>query len=212
MSYYIHITSQCNMSCAHCCFNYGNGKKGKHMPLDMFRLIMKRSSDECAQVTIGGGELCLYPDFEQMIGIIACYADPDCPPFIVTNGSIRDRALLLNRLASSGIINCDLSQDHFHDSIDFRVVEAFKKRSEHSIRNVTKAYSLLNAGRAKKLTDYELRNDCVCDSMQFLPTGVVKWCGCPRSPIITRNVMESFDHPENYNGECYKDAEELVSA
>lgn len=208
--YYIHITTQCNMSCAHCCFDYGNGKKGKHMPLDMFRHIMKMAYAEDGIVTIGGGEICLYPDFEQMIGIIACYSNPDFRPFVVTNGSITDRALMLNRLAINGVIGCDLSQDDFHDSIDGEVVHAFRERSIHSIRNVSVAGSLLYAGRAKTQDAYALRKDCPCNAVQFYPTGVVKWCGCPRSPILTRNVMSDWRYPENFNSECYKHAEELV--
>jgi hypothetical protein len=198
------------MSCAHCCHNYGNGKKGKHMPLDMFRKIMKYASDNGDMVTIGGGEICLYPDFEAMIGIIACYADKDMPPFIVTNGSITDRALLLNRLAKGEIIGCELSQDEFHNPIEWEVIEAFRARD--AIRDVTRHGELMNHGRAKSLDHYNLRNECMCDAMQFYPTGVVKWCGCAKSPTITRDVMNDFDLPSNYNHECYKNAEELAEA
>ncbi len=210
MSLYIHITTECNMSCSHCGFNYGNGKKGKHMPIDMFRHIMKDAADNSEMVTIGGGEICLYPEFEAMIGILACYADKDMPPFIVTNGSITDRALLLNRLAKSEIIGCELSQDEFHNPIDWEVIEAFRDR--HAIRDVTKGGNLINAGRAKSLDNYKLRDECPCDAMQFFPTGIVKWCGCSKSPIISRDVMNGWSLPENYNGECYKDAEELAEA
>lgn len=209
MSYYIHITTACNMSCPHCCFNYGNGKTGKHMPIDMFRHIMKIAHNYDEIVTIGGGEITLYPDFEQMIGIIACYGNTDCRPFIVTNGSNKENALLLNKLAIGGIIGCELSQDPFHDyfMVDSEVIDAFKDRD--AIRNVARNNSLMNAGRAKNLDSfYELIKTCPCDSMQFLPTGIVKWCGCPRSPVITRNVMEDWKRPENY-ADCYKYAEPI---
>lgn len=208
--FYIHITTQCNMHCPHCLFNYGNGRKGSHMPIDMFRHIMKRSYEYGSIVNVGGGELTLYDNFEQMIGILACYKNDDYPTFIVTNGSIKDRALLLNRLAISGIISCDLSQDPFHDSdmVDDEVIEAFEKRN--AIRNVVKHdQSLLNAGRAKKLSDfYEMRKDCPCDAIQFFPNGVVKTCGCARSPIITRNVMSDWKMP-NCDG-CYKNVLEYA--
>lgn len=204
MSYYIHVTTNCNMSCAHCCFSYGNGRKGKDMPIDMFRNIMKLSSDNGEIVTIGGGEITMYENFEQMIGIIACYKNDECAPFIVTNGKNTERALLLNRLAISGIIGCELSQDEFHDPIEYKVVQAFRNRD--AIRNVTKGGELISAGRAKALDHYKLRKECVCDSMQFLPTGVVKFCGCPKSPIITKNVMEPWSYPESYGDAdgCYK--------
>ncbi len=206
MSYYIHITTACNMSCPHCCFNYGNGKTGKHMPIDMFRHIMKRIYNEGEIVTIGGGEICLYPDFEQMLGVLASYRF-EMPPLIVTNGSITERALLLNRLGEAEIINCELSQDAFHDWIEPKVVAAFKARN--AIRNVARHNSLISAGRAKNLDSfYDLQKICPCDSVQFYPTGVVKWCGCPRSPVITRNVMSDWKLPENYC-DCYKSAEPL---
>jgi hypothetical protein len=202
------------MHCSHCCFSYGQEKgtpiKGKHMPIDMFRHIMKQASEYEDTVTIGGAEICMYDNFEQMIGIIACYSNKDNPPFIVTNGSIKDRALLLNRLAISGIIGCELSQDEFHDSIDYEVIDKFNDRS--AIRNVTKRNSLIYAGRAKTQNAYILRKECPCDSMQFYPTGIVKWCGCSRSPIITKNIMEEFNLPDNFNGACHKYAEELVEA
>lgn len=173
MSFYIHVTTNCNMSCAHCCFAYGNGRTGKDMPIDMFRHVMKLSSENGEIVTIGGGEITMYENFEQMIGILACYKNDNCPPFIVTNGKNTEQALLLNRLA---------------------------------IRDVTHGGELISAGRAKALDHYKLRKECTCDSIQFLPTGVVKFCGCPKSPIITRNVMEPWSYPESY-GEadgCYK--------
>lgn len=65
-------------------------------------MMMAYNRDEI--VTIGGGEITLYDNFEQLIGIIACYRNDEYAPLIVTNGSIKDRALLLNRLAISGII------------------------------------------------------------------------------------------------------------
>jgi MoaA/NifB/PqqE/SkfB family radical SAM enzyme len=196
------------MHCSHCLFNYGNGKKGKHMPIDMFRHIMKRAYEYSSIVNVGGGEITLYDNFEQMIGILACYKSDDITPFIVTNGSITDKALLLNRLAISGIISCDLSQDPFHDPIDREVIKAFEARN--AIRNVVKHdQSLLNAGRAKNLDhSYEMRKDCPCDAIQFYPTGVVKTCGCARSPIITRDVMSDWEMPD-CDG-CYKNVSEYA--
>ena len=69
---------------------------------------------------------------------------------------------------------------------------------------------MINAGRAKTL-DWSKRNDCVCDTMQIYPDGKAKWCGCPKSPVIG-NILTGIQMPENFNSECYKNAEDLAEA
>lgn len=227
-SFYVHATTFCNMSCAHCCMNYGNGKAGRHMSVDQIRRIIVMASDMSAFLTLGGGEITLHPQFEEILSMCTTLYKPTEKSFwgdkmkiaMITNGSMKDRALMLNKLAVNGEIRALLSWDQFHDPVDEEVVKAYVQREDHDGSGLnghkyTKFIRrLMNHGRAKKLKNkltptgdkYDLYNGCMCESTTFYPTGTVRVCGCPESTILTRNFMKDFTVPEYFkdNRACYK--------
>lgn len=234
-NFYAHATTFCNMSCAHCCLNYGNGKAGRHMSVDQIRRIIVMASNMNAFLTLGGGEITLHPQFEEIVSMCITLYKPTEKTFwgekitlgIVTNGSMKERALLLNKLARENQICALLSWDQFHDPIDQEVVLAYMARSHDtghgingSIYNKT-ITRLMNRGRAKKLKNkiapdgqnYELYNSCLCPSTTFYPTGTVRACGCPESTILSRNFMKDFTIPEYFKSRyCYKDYQKHLEA
>ena len=62
----------------------------------------------------------------------------------------------------------------------------------------------IRAGRAAELlSDWDLRDDCVCAGLMVLPNGDVKACGCADSPIVG-DVWEGIDS-EKYPYATYDD-------
>jgi MoaA/NifB/PqqE/SkfB family radical SAM enzyme len=203
---YIQITTRCNMRCAHCAFSCTN--KGTDMSIITFRKALEIAHDYDHHIVIGGGEPTVHPRFEQMLLESVAGSSEETRPWLATNGKIKRKALMLADLAKAGIIGCDLSQDMWHEDIDEEVVETFQDlgssigRFTH-IRDVSGSVS--RVGRAKTWGD---TNDCACDDTFVTPTGVIKQCGCPRSPVIG-HVNTGYDSPCSmacYRSKDYKDA------
>lgn len=230
-SFYVHATTFCNMSCAHCCFDYGAGKAGRHMSIDQIKKILEIASSMNAGITLGGGEITLHPQFEEILSLCTTvynpkeshkvwWTDEKIPLRVgfVTNGSMKDRALMMVRMTEKQLINCCLSRDQFHDPIDQEVIDAFKnanyKNYQRKFNGEGTSDRLMNFGRAKKLKGqrspsgflYNIYNSCLCDSIQFYPTGTVRVCACPKSTILSRNFMKECNIPEYFkeHNQCYK--------
>jgi len=195
---YIQITTRCNMHCAHC--GMSCTAQGEDMSLQTFRQALEYSEDT---VAIGGGEPTIHPLFWQFLGeAMACCEDV----WLATNGKMTETALALAGLAKRGIIGCDLSQDDYHEPVDPRVVEAFtvdQKRAYNSttcdqrgIRNVMGHE--VKAGRC----DFG-EEGCICPDLFVKPDGQVYLCGCEDAPCIG-SVLDGFNVPEDYSGECWK--------
>lgn len=186
------------------------------------------ASDMNAFLTLGGGEITLHPQFEEILSMCTTLYKPTEKSFwgdtlkvaMITNGSMKERAMMINKLADKDEIRGLISYDQFHDPIDREVFSAFvdiERKNGHGIngnmhaKNITR---LMNWGRAKKLKNklsptgdrYTVYDCCLCESTTFYPTGTVRACGCPESTILSRNFMKDFTIPEYFknNMVCYK--------
>lgn len=217
---YLQITSRCNMSCAHCCYNCT--AEGKDMSLSTFHKALDICKDIGDTPFIGGGEPTLHPQFEQMLlEAVACAAEiGEGVVGIITNGSIRQRALLIAQLAKGGIISGSVSQDEYHDPIDADVIQAFtdEHKGSQSARHGHNdgVWDTSHGGsrephphgRAKELIgwnedDYEDgrgEDDCPGCGLQCEPSGDFRQCGCEDSPIVG-NVEEGVNTPSF--SDCY---------
>lgn len=235
-AFYAHVTTFCNMSCAHCCMNYGNGKAGRHMSIEQIKRIIVMASNMNAFLTLGGGEITLHPQFEEIMSMCTTLYKPTKKSYwgdklkigIVTNGSMKERALMLDKLSINDEIRAVLSWDQFHDPIDSSVIKAFSDREFKTGHGINGSFfrksitRLMNHGRAKKLKNkiapngvkYDIYKSCMCESTTFYPTGTVRVCGCPESTILTRNFMKDFTIPVYFsdNRSCYKTYEQYVEA
>lgn len=154
-------------------------------------------------ISIGGGEPTLHPRFFDILK--QCLWNFSYVWF-ATNGS---KTKTMFRLASiidnedwqdneeetivlerEGHLVVALSQDYFHDPINQRVVDLWKRQATNrgsgfEIRDVTKSYhGVLNAGRATRTQSYQCENGCVCSDLLIQPDGNIKLCGCRKAPII----------------------------
>jgi len=201
---YIQITTRCNMSCEHCCYNCSTD--GENMSVETFKKAIA-FNDEC--ISIGGGEPTIHPQFWEFLRL----AIGSCEyVWLATNGKKTDVALALAKLAKKGVISCDLSQDAYHDEIHIHVIKAFTKTKRdgvsgfyntpdndgRAIRDVTGRE--INAGRCNFGTD----EGCVCPDLICKPDGSVYTCGCIDAPYFG-NVNSEINIPDEWvYGECYK--------
>lgn len=210
---YIQITTRCNMTCAHCCFDCG--PIGKDMSEKNFEAACNFASDYGDTISIGGGEPTLHKQFWKFIGIALSYSDlEEVPIWLATNGSLTKTALALARMAKSGIIQCELSQDDYHDEIEDCVIDAFSKnntrheRNMPTVRNTSEnGRGLIAAGRAvisheMGLLNHDIREDCPCSDLFVTPDGKIWHCGCKTKQYGTiQNPRIPDEYWEN-PGEC----------
>ena len=159
------------------------------MSMHVFRQALKLAGNYGEDVALGGGEPTLHPYFEKML-LLAIAAPKKDKAFIVTNGSIKERAMMLYQLASQNVIYAKLSYDQFHnlEMVDDEVIEAYKAASwlwgpplgQDEPFMATRKLS--NRGRArqfKEAVDY-----CACEDWIVKPDGKVYQCGCEDAPQI----------------------------
>ena len=207
------------MSCAHCCFSCTG--KGTFMSQKVFDKSLEIAKEFSQLVTIGGGEPTLHPKCKEWVmkaalELVDVSLEFDGPSvLIVTNGKRSKIAVELAKLAKLGIIQAELSQDDFHDPIDQRTVEIFKRYAK--IRNVTSGNSpVIDVGRASQSHEeglLEVRDGCACPTLFIAPNGDFYGCGCKTKKlgnILTDEIPEACW--ENAN-ECFRQLEEnLVPA
>lgn len=201
---YLQITTRCNMSCPHCC--YSCTQQGDDMSQKTFNKAVKLCQDRCDSIFLGGGEPTMHPKFEGfLIQSIAasCENDDMGKVGIITNGSIKKRALLIASLSKAEVISGFLSQDQYHDPIDDAVVSAFKsieqaKAYEKGVWDTShggrrtplphgRAIEFLGLDEDHKRTD----RDCPCPGWMIKPNGDIRQCGCDDSPIIG-NIFDGY--------------------
>jgi len=168
---YIQITNRCNMRCAHCCF--ACTEVGEDMTLETWENVKNKILRDEEYAFIGGGEPTLHKYFNTIL--IECIAICD-DVGIVTNGSIKDKAILLAKLTEKGVIHANLSIDDYHDMymVDEEVISKFE--SLNAIRSVTR---ISPAGRALENEEYTEDSGCGCDDIIVKPDGSVYQCNCP---------------------------------
>jgi MoaA/NifB/PqqE/SkfB family radical SAM enzyme len=199
---YIRLTSRCNMTCAHCAFSCT--ARGQDMDLTTFKAALELAQEHGQYVTLGGGEPTLHPQFWEFLGlaISSCDLDSGVGLFIVTNGSIKDKALALAKMAKSGLFGASLSQDRYHDPIDPEVVRAFTKPEQsrygsersNDWRQINRPGSIIIAGRAKK-NGIGWNNICYCDELMVEPNGKLWMCGCRKisfGTIFDQHIPEPY--------------------
>lgn len=178
---YIQITTYCNMSCAHCSYSCEAGKKGEHMSLSLFREVLTYCNSYGENVVLGGGEPTIHPQFWTFFGE-AMAAENVENVWMATNGSITKITLALAEIAAGGgKFSIALSQDSYHDPIDWKVREKFD-RLKLEIRNVD-LWGLINKGAAlaNGIGSVEA---CACPETMVAPDGKVTMCGCPDSFVL----------------------------
>jgi molybdenum cofactor biosynthesis enzyme MoaA len=105
------------------------------MTLDQIKRVLELTAKHGQHTMLGGGEFTLHPEFEKILAMIVSICPPkDGQPLIgiITNGSMTDRALMLNDMGAKKLINASLSYDQFHDPIDPKVFNAFNDRQNKS--------------------------------------------------------------------------------
>lgn len=198
---YIQITDHCNMSCGHCCYSCSPRKKN-FMSMETFSKALNVIVDYGEYVSIGGGEPTCHPEFWHML-IDAIASDAE-GVWLATNGKNTKDALKLAGLAKKNVIDCELSQDEWHDPIDQRVVSAFRNiNGRPSFRTVTK---ISKSGRGKNISGS--KNMCPCEDIFIDPHGNVFSCGCKKHKFGTvfdvdhSEIADWYESKNVGHGEC----------
>lgn len=205
MSLYLQITTKCNMSCEHCCFNCT--MEGQHMTRRVWRKAIQFLANLGEEnVAIGGGEPTLHPHFWEILG--SCIGKFEYV-WMATNGSKTDIALALARLSKgSEAIQCELSQDYWHDEIAPCVVKAFEGR----YRDVSRYGNNLAPFRGNADNGGEA-TQCPCEGPLIQPDGQIRACGCLNAPIIGsvfKGFIVNMDR-EDLDNTCWRHNRELFA-
>jgi len=138
---------------------------------------------------------------------------------IITNGSIKRRALMIASLTRAGMLYGSVSQDQYHDPISHEVVEAFNNLPDSTGSGFKQGVwdtsgdgtrEPLPHGRAKELNGFELDEfdedprddgDCPCTSWVVKPDGTIYQCGCEDAPVVG-HVDTGIESPTG--SDCYR--------
>ncbi len=208
---YISLTEKCNMTCDHCCFS-ANGK-GSYMTQEVFDKALEIAANSSNDITIGGGEPTLHPQIlpwvmQAALASLDTSMDMDGPSvLVVTNGKKKDVAIKLAKMAHLGIIQCDLSQDPWHDPISPEVVKEFTRyqskdncqprKGNAGIRDVSSGVK--KKGRAIENGLWRQKG-CCCSTMLIAPNGDFYQCGCKKTKL--GNILFDPLPDEIFQGEC----------
>jgi len=225
---YIQITTRCNMTCEHC--SQRASERGSDMSLKTYKNAIELCKDYDDMVQLGGGEPTLHPKFWEFLGLGLSVGEL----WLATNGSNTETSLALCGMARRGVIGCALSMDHWHDPIDWDVVEAFQDGMKRSMRSndnsglyyTDQGYQAAKAGDGREIRDVSnnilkrgraIDNECwhedgcVCNTLTVKPNGDARGCGCPRATKLG-NVNETVNIPDWWEyGECCKNQDEEVT-
>jgi hypothetical protein len=210
---------------------------GKHGDYDTILEAINFAAEEDSEfITIGGGEPTLHPRFFDILE--RCLKRFDHVWF-ATNGSVTESMYRIHNIMqdqdyesfectcteedleyyececdhqviySNSKLAVDISSDHYHDPIDERVVNLWKRMSKdnhnYNFRDVAHSGGgVSNQGRAAR-TGAGQGNHCVCSDIIIKPDGRLKMCGCHFSPIIGdiwRGISKEYDY--HYNT-CYRE-------
>jgi MoaA/NifB/PqqE/SkfB family radical SAM enzyme len=178
---YLEITNKCNMNCAHCCGSYGP-KKDSHMSKETLHKALALAAEYGQSIFIGGGEPTVHPMFWEFLGIILSQ-DQNLElenMGMVTNGKKTKDALALASLARRGVLSVSLSQDQFHEAIDYNVIKAFSvtgERRDGDLRSIRTVRNVIAQGRGKNIAG-AIKDDCCCEELIVDSKGNLWPCGC----------------------------------
>lgn len=198
---YLQITTRCNMKCKHCCFDCTAA--GADMSAEVLRAALDNGD---GYYTVGGGEPSLHPAFYQFVLEVVAAAEAQ-GVHIVTNGKNKKEALLLARLAKSGVLSACVSRDKYHSKIDPAVFGAFTRRprqgygtmADNDFRGINEGGKVLARGRGRNIPGAV--DECACDEVLVDPAGDVWACGCKAEKW--GNVLTGWIVPEDYeSGTC----------
>lgn len=212
---YIQITTACNMTCDHCCFSAT--ARGERMDRATYMAALQLAIRYGEYITIGGGEPTTHREFfdflEKAIEFYEC-GSLEAPPFLVTNGKVKSKAMrLLRYIEEDRPLHVELSQDMFHDPIDPAVSKAFwmheHRRSRYRYGGTSSdshagirdtSHNIQPWGRAKDTGVWNAQyvQKCVCDDVFVDPKGVVWSCGCKRHKL---GMVWHSDVLDGYNRE-----------
>jgi hypothetical protein len=205
---YIQITTRCNMRCAHCAFNCT--EQGEDMSLETYRAALKLVEGYDDYLTVGGGEPTVHPLFWDFIGLGIVHTDYQ-RVYVITNGTIKESAFRLARLAQMGVMGAELSRDRFHGPIDAQVVEAFTRKERYAIdsrdlRHIRSVSTIINVGRAAD-TGVGTKDGCGCDDLFITPDG--KLWACAHQDLQFGTVFKP-EVPDDYWREDVKCSERML--
>jgi hypothetical protein len=213
---YITLTTRCNMTCAHCCGDYG--PEGEDMSMETFKQALRFAGDYGEEsLALGGGEPTLHPQFWEMLGLAILWG---FYVWLATNGSRKeDTFQLLDRAVDMPEkLSIDLSLDRWHNPIDHEVVDRFRMltptgypREGQAAIGIRTIPTPIRSGRAKQLPDGQTMDGCTCPGWIIHPNGSIKACGCEDSPVLG-DVFDGIDHekyPYASSCDCWDDWEEM---
>ncbi len=197
------------MQCAHCCMNAvrHDGRAARYMSREVIEAACALAQEFDEDITLGGGEPTLHPDFIFAFGIAMLHAG-SMGTLVITNGT--NAALTKKMLhlahASSGALGfqCEVSVDAYHDDnlVEqevYDLAERFKL-----IRNAGHPGNIIRQGRAKSWGD---RIACACETLHVSWDGRVHRCSCKRKADYLGNILTDWttiEHAINESGptEC----------
>jgi len=162
------------------------------MTPETFSKALDMAKDFSSMMTLGGGEPLMHPLFfdfawQSIRALMDVSEDLGSSAVgIVTNGKCAQQAMELARMARLGYISARLSLDRWHEPIEERVKNAFRKNEyqkndDHDLRAIGGAgENVIPAGRAKAFGRDTLGRTCFCDSIVVVPNGNIFHCGCKK--------------------------------
>ncbi len=177
------------MRCAHCCF--ACTEAGEDMSLEVFKRALEYDSE---MITIGGGEPTIHPQFWEFIGLSLANCDYI---WMATNGKETETALLLSKLSKLEMFSCVLSRTRYHEKINSKVYETFKKANNLWVSDIF-PQKMAKAGRCT----WGIEEKCCCPSLFIKPNGDIMGCGCADA-IKLGNILTGYNIPTDFQmGEC----------
>ena len=181
-TYYISVTTRCNMECTHCCF--ACTENGEDISVANFQRALKLPLEI---VVVGGGEPTVHPNFLEMVD----EALKSKSVKVATNGKDKEVTMaLVERALEKESLKVTLSLDEWHEDIDPEVKKIFEKERKLKIRR-TQPTQLIESGRCKTGNNVL----CCCPVLTVNVRGEIKFCGCLDSPkigTVSRGVYKKY--------------------
>jgi len=184
------------------------------MPLDVVHAALRIAQDEKYQITIGGGEPTLHPQFPEILTAAQGANTSGIAIVVKTNGTNEKWSLWLARM-DQRVVAAVLSTDQFHnlDAVPENVQREFKllEIARNGMKPVgrKRITFVANQGRAKDNglstvpDDYRICLGSPGGGLHVFPNGRIYGCTCDDAPFFG-NVQEgAYNIPPGWlEGEC----------